>query len=97
MNYYTIALVIIIFILTMVLLLKRQKSVIKKSASQKKNEIFNLYKQEMNQIITKYESNSIELKEQKIILIKKVNKELNQNIFFTKDDIKRVIYELTKM
>jgi UDP-N-acetylglucosamine transferase subunit ALG13 len=74
---------------------KKKKLGINKSSAIKKEEIVQQYKQQLKELIHQYGNNSDKLKYEKINFIKNVNAELNKNIFFNSDEIKKIIYELT--
>lgn len=97
MSYINIILVILIIMAVLLFFLKGRKKTAKKPAFMKKYEIIEAYKQQMQTVIQTYENDAIQLKEKKIILIKKINQELNKNIFFNQEEIKKIIYELTVM
>jgi predicted PurR-regulated permease PerM len=60
----------------------------------KKQEIIDAYKQQLLDIRKTYHKDEQTYKEQKMIFIKEVNKELNKNIFFDQDEIANIIKEL---
>jgi len=97
MSYINIILVILIIMAVLLFFLKGRKKTAKKPAFMKKDEIIEAYKRQMQTVIQTYENDAIQLKEKKISLIKKINQELNKNIFFNQEEIKKIIYELTVM
>ncbi|MFA7569699.1 MAG: hypothetical protein WCY75_00445 [Sulfurimonadaceae bacterium] len=97
MSYINIILVILIIMAVLLFFLKGRKKTAKKPAFMKKDEIIEAYKQQMQTVIQTYQNDAIQLKEKKISLIKKINQELNKNIFFNQEEIKKIIYELTVM
>lgn len=97
MSYINIILVILIIMAVLLFFLKGRKKTAKKPAFMKKDEIIETYKQQMQTVIQTYQNDAIQLKEKKISLIKKINQELNKNIFFNQEEIKKIIYELTVM
>lgn len=90
-----IILLFLILISLYLLVYKNKKTVIKKSASLKKDEIVQEYKLQLTRLIKEHQNNQEKLKIERINFIKNVNAELNKNIFFTSDEIKKIIYELT--
>lgn len=97
MSYINIILVILIIMALALFFLRSGKKTVKKPAFIKKGEIIDAYKQQMQILIKTYENDAIQLKEKKIDFIKRVNQELNKNIFFNQEEIKKIIYELTVM
>lgn len=73
------------------------KSVMKKAKAKKKSEIIDEYKDKLLKICEKNRDNQEILKNEKIEFLKKVNKELSMNIFFDKDEAKKVLEYLVKM
>jgi uncharacterized membrane protein YvbJ len=97
MSYINIVLVVLIIIAVVLFFLRSEQKSVKKPAYVKKNEIIEGYKLQMQTLIQKYQDNEKLLKEEKTIFLKTVNQELNKNIFFTQEEIKKIIYELTLM
>lgn len=63
----------------------------------KKQEIIENYKTSMRNILIKYKNNPTKQKEEKLKFIKEANASLNRNIYFTQDEITKVIKTLASM
>lgn len=68
-----------------------------KSAVVKKSEIIESYKNKMREILNNNSLDNHEKLQQKIFLLKEINKELSMNLFFEKDEIKELLNELSNM
>lgn len=96
MNESMNIIVLILIIILIYLMVSKKKNLgVNKSSAIKKEEIVQEYKQQLKELIHKHGNNQDKLKYEKINFIKKVNAELNKNIFFNSDEIKKIIYELT--
>lgn len=93
------AFVLILLSLAFLLLFSyfNSKTVFKKAQAKKKSEIIDEYKNELLKIYEKHKDNEEVLKSEKLEFLKKVNKELSMNIFFEKDEAKKVLEYLVKM
>lgn len=94
MSFTDIILIVLILIAIGLLIFKNKKVVQKKSSSLKKQEIIQGYQLELQRLIEKHKNNPEKLKEEKLHFIQNVNSQLNKNIFFTQNEIKKIIYEL---
>lgn len=98
MSYFiNIVVLFLIIILVYLIIYQKKKVVVKKSSSMKKDEILQDYKQQMIQLLKENENNPEKLKIEKMNFIKNMNAQLNKNIFFDANEIKKIIYELTLM
>ncbi len=92
---YSISGIIVLFIVIIITFQSSKKS--KKSIktkSQKRAEILDAYRSELKDALSESkEENRVAVK---TALLKKFNQELSMNIFFDKDEIKEIIYELNK-
>jgi hypothetical protein len=76
------------------LLLKPQGATRGKSKAQKQDELLLAYKERMDRELSPYLKNETLLLEKKMALLKVFATELNNNIFFDKDESKALIQEL---
>jgi predicted Holliday junction resolvase-like endonuclease len=90
-------LVVLIIIAIVLFFSQGQQKSVKKPAFMKKEEIIEGYKTQMQTLIQTHKDNEKQLKEAKMNFLKTANQELNKNIFFTQEEIKKIIYELTLM
>ncbi|MFA7083512.1 MAG: hypothetical protein WC141_03145 [Arcobacteraceae bacterium] len=97
MNYFLLLLIALILIITIFVIFGKKLKVAGKSAYVKKNEIIINYKFQMKELILTHKNNQERLKEEKIKFIKNANQELSKNIFFTQEEIRKIIYELTML
>ena len=92
---YSISGIIVLFIVIIITFQSSKKS--KKSIktkSQKRAEILDAYRSELKDALSESkEENRVAVK---TALLKKFNQELSMNIFFDKEEIKEIIYELNK-
>lgn len=95
MSYIDTVLLVLVIIFIGLFIFRNKTTVIKKSSEVKKEEIINQYIQELQTLIEKHKNDSEMLKKEKLNFIKNVNSQLNKNIFFTQNEIKKIIYELT--
>jgi MinD superfamily P-loop ATPase len=72
------------------------KKAIKKTKIQTKSEIINRYENELLGILKNCEDRDLQIKE-RIEFLKRVNQELSMNIFFDKEESKKVLEKLSKM
>jgi hypothetical protein len=63
----------------------------------KKDELIESYKQQLLEILDKYEDNKDLQFEEKLKFLKKVNHELSMNIFFEKEEARNLIQELSSL
>ena len=66
-----------------------------KSEVVKKSEIIDGYKKQIDLLNLKYKDDLATLKIEKTKLLKSINAELSQNIFFDADELKKTVQELT--
>ncbi|MFA6789239.1 MAG: hypothetical protein WC149_13690 [Arcobacteraceae bacterium] len=95
MSNMDVILLLLIIILIGLFIFRNKTVVVKKSSVMKKEEIIYAYQQELQRLIENWKENPERLKQEKLNFIKNVNTQLNKNIFFTQDEIKKIIYELT--
>jgi len=90
---------IVIFLITLIVaffIIKKRKYKIKDSI-QKKEEIINVYENDLRIIIEKNKHNQSKLLEEKKLFLLKCNNELSRNIFFTAEESKKIIENLLKI
>ena len=63
----------------------------------KKEELIQNYKNELLEILEKYENNKELQLQEKVKFLKKVNYELSMNIFFEKEEARSLIQELSNL
>lgn len=68
-----------------------------KSSVVKKSEIIESYKTQMRKVLNNNSYDNQEKLQQKILLLKQINKELSMNLFFEKDEIRNLLNELSNM
>ncbi len=96
METLTITLVLLIIIIILFILFNKynSNSVSIKSSSIKKLEIINGYKKQIKIAIKSANGNKNLIIQKRKELLKQFNSELSRNIFFDKDEVKKVIGEL---
>jgi hypothetical protein len=82
-----IALIILVGVIVLVITQLPSLKIGKKTPAVKKSEIIDGYKQTLQQLKTK---------EEKLVYLKVINKELSMNIFFDQEEIKSTISELSQ-
>ena len=92
--------VILVFLLAMSLsigyfYLKKNRNI--KSSVVKKEEIIEMYKEQMTKVIRDNQNNTKVQREEKTKLLKKINNELSMNLFFDEQESKKVIQDLLKI
>ncbi len=94
---YIFALVLSGFIIFIYFYFKNRKIIEIKPQAIKKDELIEKYKLELLEILEKYKDNKELLLQEKLRFLKKVNNELSMNIFFEKDEARRLIQELSSL
>ncbi len=94
---YIFALVLSGFIIFIYFYFKNRKIIEIKPQAIKKDELIENYKLELLEILEKYKDNKELLLQEKLRFLKKVNNELSMNIFFEKDEARRLIQELSSL
>lgn len=94
---YFIALILIGFCITFYFYSKNKEIVLVKPKAIKKDELIQNYRLELFQILEKYKENKELLLQEKLKFLKKVNNELSMNIFFEKEEAKKLIQELSSL
>lgn len=87
-------LLILIIIGIILFLVFNLKSKTVKSSSLSKEQIMENYKNELNDILVKYEHDKDIQKEQKTIYLKNLSSKLSRNIYFNENEAKQFIKEL---
>ena len=96
-NYQMYAIIgIITLLLVIVATLKGEKKNNTKTKEQKRAEIINTYKSELNDTLKLLERDPLALKAKKLELIQGYSEELSRNIFFNSDEIKSIISQILK-
>ena len=91
---------ILIVLLALVVLLNvvlKQKKIIVKAQRKKKEEIIEAYKNQMSELLKKYDDNKEIQIQEKIKLLKNINNELSMNIFFNEEESKKILQELSNL
>lgn len=83
-------------ILVIIATLKGDNTQTVKTKQQKRAEILEQYKSELQKALTPLKNNPKAAVTKKTTLLNKFNSELARNIFFDKDEIKGIILELSK-
>ncbi len=94
---YIFALVLSGFATAIYFYFKNRKIIEIKPQAIKKDELIENYKLELLEILEKYKDNKELLLQEKLRFLKKVNNELSMNIFFEKDEARRLIQELSSL
>lgn len=76
---------------------KSKKEVIKKTPASSKADIIKNYKEELLAILEESKDDCELSKRRRIDFLKKVNQELSMNIFFEKEEARKVLEELSRM
>lgn len=95
MDISNIVLLVLIIICAGLFFNRTKTKTVNKTSDVKKAEIVAQYKEDLKILIENYANDTEKLKEEKIKFIKNINQQLNKNIFFNEDEIKKIIYELT--
>lgn len=98
MQYLTLLLIGIIILGILLFLLKDKQNIQKKNPEDKKQEIYLTLKKEMKEFLQ--EHNTLEKEELlalKTAKIKKIHNKLHNNIYFTDEEVKRVVQEFATM
>ena len=94
---YIFALVLSGFCTIIYFYFKNKQLIQPKPKAIKKDEIIENYKLELLQILEKYKENRELLLQEKLKFLKRVNNELSMNIFFEKEEAKKLIEELSSL
>jgi len=68
-----------------------------KDKNDKKEEIIEEYRVKLNNLLEQYKDDNDKQIEEKKIFLKECNDELSRNIFFTEDEAKKIIQDLSKI
>ena len=72
---------------------KKNKNI--KAPAVKKEELIQSYKNQMRELLKKYENDKKIQTAEKIKLLKQINHELSMNLFFEKDEARKLLKELS--
>lgn len=93
--------ILLILIVALIVLLflyfTKNKKVNIKSPVVKKDELIQNYKNQMQDVLNKYENDKSKQTQEKIKLLKKVNTELSMNLFFDENEAKALLKELSNL
>lgn len=92
-NVYLVIVIMLAGILSILFAVFKQKKINKKSSYIKKSEIIEKYKNRLEDELSTV-SDSNELNEKRVKILKEINLELSKNIFFEKSEIPTIIKEL---
>lgn len=94
MDALTLILVFLIFLGIFLFITANKKKSIKPPVV-KKEELIQSYKNEMRELLLKYENNKEIQTQEKIKLLKQINQELSMNLFFEKEEATKLLKELS--
>jgi len=96
MDSLTLILIFLIFFAVFLFITASKKKNIKPSAV-KKEELIQTYKNQMKELLLKYENDKKLQTQEKIKLLKKINYELSMNLFFEKEEARKLLKELSNL
>lgn len=92
-----IALVLSAFFTVVYIYFRKNKTVFIKPKAVKKDELIQNYRVELLEILEKYKDNKDLQFQERINFLKRVNSELSMNIFFEKEEARKLIQELSNL
>lgn len=96
MDVLTLILIFLIFFAVFLFITANKKKNIKAPAI-KKEELIHSYKTQMKELLLKYENDKELQTKEKIRLLKHINQELSMNLFFEKEEAKKLLKELSTL
>lgn len=96
MDSITLILIFLIFFAIFLFITSNKKKNIKPPVV-KKEELIQSYKNQMKELLSKYENDKQLQTQEKIKLLKKINHELSMNLFFEKEEATKLLKELSTL
>lgn len=96
MDSLTLILIFLIFF-AIFLFVTANKKKNTKAPAVKKEELIQDYKNQMKELLLKYENNKQLQTQEKIKLLKQINHELSMNLFFNKEEATKLLKELSTL
>lgn len=96
MDILTLLLIFLIFFAIFLFITANKKQNIKAPAV-KKEELIQDYKNQMKELLSKYENDKQLQTQEKIKLLKKINHDLSMNLFFEKEEATKLLKELSTL
>ena len=94
MDTLTLILIFLIFFAVFLIFSSKKNKNIKAPAV-KKEELIQAYKDQMRELLNKYENDKKIQTAEKIKLLKQINQELSMNLFFEKEEAREILKELS--
>lgn len=96
MDLLTLILIFLIFFVIFLFITAKKKKNIKAPVV-KKEELIQSYKNQMKELLLKYEHDKKLQTQERIKLLKKINQELSMNLFFEKEEATKLLKELSTL
>ena len=96
MDTLTLILIFLMFFAIFLFITANKKKNIKAPAV-KKEELIEAYKDQMKELLSKYENDKKLQTQEKIKLLKQINHELSMNLFFEKEEARKLLKELSTL
>jgi len=96
MDGLTLTLIFLVFFAIFLFVSSKKKNNIKNPAV-KKEELIQSYKNQMKELLKKYENDKKVQTTEKIKLLKQINHELSMNLFFEKEEASKLLKELSSL
>lgn len=96
MDALTLILIFLIFFAIFLFITANKKKNIKAPAV-KKEELIQFYRDQMKELLSKYENDKKLQTQEKIKLLKQINQELSMNLFFEKEEATKLLKELSTL
>ncbi|WP_419770068.1 MAG: hypothetical protein ACNI3C_12140 [Candidatus Marinarcus sp.] len=97
MDYINIILIILVLMAILLILFANPKKTQSKPTVVTKAEIIEKYKQQMRDLVVEHQNSKEHLTQKKSVLLKRINNELHNNIFFDDEEVKKIISDLASM
>jgi hypothetical protein len=94
---YLLAIILSAILTIIYIYFRKNKIDLVKPKSIKKSELIENYRLELLELLEKYEENKELQLQEKLKFLKRVNYELSMNIFFEKEEAKKLIQELSSL
>ena len=96
MDELTLILIFLIFFAIFLFITANKKKNINPPAV-KKDELIQSYRNQMKELLSKYENDKKLQTQEKIKLLKRINQELSMNLFFEKEEASKLLKELSTL
>ncbi|MAD41705.1 MAG: hypothetical protein CL623_04850 [Arcobacter sp.] len=96
MDILTLILIFLIILAIFLFLTSNNKKNVKEPTV-KKEELIQAYKNQMKELLIKYENDKKVQTQEKIKLLKKINQELSMNLFFEEEEARKLLKELSNL